>query len=144
MKGYLLDVNVLIALAWPNHPQHATAHGWFGREHSEGWGTCMVTQIGFVRVSSHAAVEHHVSTQEAWRQLSEIASLPTHSFWSEPPDGCRNEVFLRTLPSILTHGGVTDGYLATVAAFHGGKLATFDRQLARTFGPLAVLVGRAA
>ena len=144
MKGYLLDVNVLIALAWPNHPQHATAHGWFGREHSTGWGTCMVTQIGFVRVSSHPAIEPHVSTQEAWQKLLEIVALPSHSFWAEPPNGCRNEAFSRTIPSMLTHGLVTDGYLATVAAFHGGKLATCDRQLARMFGPLAALDGKAS
>ena len=25
---YLLDVNVLIALAWPNHVHHAAAHTW--------------------------------------------------------------------------------------------------------------------
>jgi toxin-antitoxin system PIN domain toxin len=144
MRGYLLDVNVLIALAWPNHPQHATAHGWFGMEHSTGWGTCMVTQIGFVRVSSHPAIEHHVSTQEAWQKLLEIVALPSHSFWAEPPDGCRNEAFLKTVSSILTHGLVTGGYLATVAAFHGGKLATCDRQLARAFGHLAVFVGKAS
>ncbi len=144
MKEYLLDVNVLIALAWPNHPQHSNAHGWFEKEHSKGWGTCMVTQIGFVRVSSHPAIEHHVSTQEAWRKLLEIVALPSHSFWSEPPNGCENDVFSKTIPSTFTHGFVTDGYLATVAVFHGGKLATLDRQLARTFGPLAVHVGKAS
>jgi predicted nucleic acid-binding protein len=102
----------------------------------------MVTQIGFVRVSSHAAIEHHVSAQEAWQKLFEIVALPSHSFWAEPPEGCKNDAFSKTVPNILTHGLVTDGYLATVAAFHGGKLATFDKQLARTFGPLAFLVGR--
>jgi predicted nucleic acid-binding protein len=45
---------------------------------------------------------------------------------------------------MFTHSLVTDGYLAAVAAFHDGKLATFDRQLARTFGPLSVLVGKAS
>jgi toxin-antitoxin system PIN domain toxin len=142
MKGYLLDVNLLIALAWPNHPQHGAAHRWFGREHSTGWGTCTVTQIGFVRVSSHPAMEHHVSTQEAWHKLKEIVALPTHSFWEEPPGGCANDAFSKTIPNTLTHGLVTDGYLATVAAVHGGKVATFDRQLSRTFGSLASFVGK--
>jgi toxin-antitoxin system PIN domain toxin len=141
MKGYLLDVNVLIALAWPNHPQHAIAHEWFERESPNGWGTCIVTQIGFVRVSSHPAIDHHVSTQEAWKKLLEIVALPSHSFWPEPSEGCRDKAFSKTLPSMLTHGLVTDGYLATVAAFHGGKFATCDRQLVRTFAQIAVLVG---
>jgi hypothetical protein len=144
MKGYLLDVNVLIALAWPNHSQHGIAHEWFTKVSQNGWGTCMVTQIGFVRVSSHPAIDHHVSTQEAWKKLIDIVAVPGHSFWPEPSDGCRNDAFLKTLPGMLTHGLVTDGYLATVAAFHGGKLATCDKQLARAFSPVAVLVGRAA
>jgi len=142
MKGYLLDVNTLIALAWPNHAQHARAHEWFARGQSEGCGTCIVTQIGFVRVSSHPAMEHHVSTQEAFEKLLEILALRSHSFWPEPPDGYKNIAFSRTIPNALTHGLVTDGYLATVAEFHGGKLATFDRQLTRTFGDLAVLIGK--
>jgi hypothetical protein len=142
MKGYLLDINVLIALAWPNHTQHARAHEWFGREQSAGWSTCTVTQIGFVRISSHPAMEHHVSTQESFRKLLEIVALGGHSFWQEPPGGYTNDAFLKTVPNTLTHGLVTDGYLATVAAFHGGKLATLDKQLARTFGDLAVLVGK--
>ena len=26
---YLLDLNVLIALSWPQHPHHARSHAWF-------------------------------------------------------------------------------------------------------------------
>jgi uncharacterized protein len=140
MKGYLLDVNSLIALAWPNHPQHGTAHEWFARAHLVGWGTCLVTQLGFVRISSNPAIEHHVSTQNALQKLKEIIALRSHTFWGEPPNGYNNKAFSKTVPSTLTHGLVTDGYLATVAALHEGKLATFDRQLARTFGDLAVLI----
>jgi predicted nucleic acid-binding protein len=87
-------------------------------------------------------MEHHVSTQEAWHKLKEIVALPTHSFWEEPPGGCANDAFSKTIPNMLTHGFVTDGYLATVAAVHGGKVATFDRQLSRTFGSLASFVGK--
>ena len=140
MKGCLLDVNLLIALAWPNHVQHALAQRWFQQERTKGWGTCVVTQLAFVRLSSHPAVPHHVSTPEATQKLLEIVSLPDHSFWPEIPGGFRHEFFAQTRPNILTHGFVTDGYLATLAAFHGGKLATFDRPLARAFGEAVVLV----
>ena len=141
MKGYLLDVNLLIALAWPNHPQHAKADAWFANHGKDGWGTCMVTQLGFVRVSSHPAVESYVSTQEALRKLKEIVETPGHEFWSEPTGGYLNREFAKTAPNTLTHGAVTDGYLATVASFNGGKLATLDRQLTKLFGPMTVLVG---
>jgi toxin-antitoxin system PIN domain toxin len=141
MKGDLLDVNLLIALAWPNHPQHAKADAWFGNHSKDGWGTCMVTQLGFVRVSSHPVVESFVSTQEALRKLKEIVETPGHEFWSEPPGGYLNREFAKTMPNTLTHGAVTDGYLATVASFNGGKLATLDRQLTKLFGAMTVLVG---
>ncbi|HZZ18111.1 MAG TPA: TA system VapC family ribonuclease toxin [Opitutaceae bacterium] len=140
MKGYLLDVNVLIALAWPNHPQHVAAHAWFGLHHSSGWGTCMVTQLGFVRVSSHPSLEHHVSTHQAWEKLKEIVALPTHAFWAEPAGGCANAAFSGTIPRILTHGLVIDGYLATIAELNAGKVATFDRPFARAFGAQAAFI----
>jgi toxin-antitoxin system PIN domain toxin len=144
MKGYLLDVNVLIALAWPNHPQHSAAHAWFAEKKVSGWGTCMVTQLGFVRVSSHPKVDGHVSTQEAIQKLLEIIAVPGHTFWPEPADGYANKTFTKTLPDTLTHGQVTDAYLATVAELNGGKLATLDRSLARTFADLSILVGSPA
>jgi toxin-antitoxin system PIN domain toxin len=140
MKGYLLDVNLLIALAWPNHPQHAKAGAWFAKQRERGWGTCMVTQLGFVRICSHPSVDSHVSTSEALQKLREIAATPGHSFWPEPPEGYCNDEFARTLPNTLTHGAVTDGYLATVASYNGGKLATLDRALSKLFSSMTVIV----
>ena len=140
MNGYLLDANLLIALAWPNHAQHAQAHRWFASASAKGWGTCMVTQLAFVRISSHPAVPHHMSTQEALQKLRAIVALPRHLFFGEPPEGYCNAVFSRTISNTLTHHAVTDGYLATLAALHGGKLATFDKQLTRAFGQLAELI----
>lgn len=43
MKAALLDINVLLALAWPSHQHHAAAHGWFARESRHGWATCAFT-----------------------------------------------------------------------------------------------------
>ncbi len=48
----LLDVHVLVALAWPDHGHHGAARRWFGAHHGEGWATCSVTEAGFIRVSS--------------------------------------------------------------------------------------------
>ena len=139
MKGYLLDVNLLIALAWPNHVQHRTAQAWFQRESQRGWGTCSLTQVAFVRISSHPAMINHVTTQAAFAKLMEIIATPGHIFWAEPAGGYANELFSRTVPNTLTHNLVTDGFLATLAVSHDGKLATLDKQLVRTFPALAVL-----
>jgi toxin-antitoxin system PIN domain toxin len=133
MKGYLLDANVLIALAWPNHTEHERVQEWFALERGHGWATCLVTQLAFIRVSSSVLVPHHVSPSVAQRYLGEITSLPDHSYWSEPPAGYAHAAFARTMPNTLTHSSVTDGYLATLALIHGGKLATLDRQLAKSF-----------
>ena len=140
MTGYLLDVNLLIALAWPNHTQHAAAHRWFAQNQAHGWGTCMVTQLGFVRISSHPALPHHVSTQAALQKLRQITAMPTHKYWPEPDGGYANETFTQTTATTLTHKLVTDGYLATVAALHGGKLATFDRQCVAAFPDQCALI----
>jgi hypothetical protein len=39
----LLDVNVLIALGWPDHVHHAAARHWFGQSCSNGWATTPIT-----------------------------------------------------------------------------------------------------
>ncbi|MFN0130032.1 MAG: hypothetical protein ACKV19_25485 [Verrucomicrobiales bacterium] len=45
MKPALLDTNVLLALAWPNHQHHAQAHTWFSANAKKGWATCALTQL---------------------------------------------------------------------------------------------------
>ena len=51
---YLLDANVLLALAWPNHQFHAAATRAMGRSRGR-WATCALTQLGFIRLSSNPA-----------------------------------------------------------------------------------------
>jgi predicted nucleic acid-binding protein len=52
----LPDVNVLLSLAWANHPHHQAAHDWFAREASAGWATCLLTQTGFLRLSLNPSI----------------------------------------------------------------------------------------
>ena len=139
MKGHLLDANILIALAWPNHTHHARAHAWFQAQQSGGWGTCMVTELAFVRVSSNPMVQHHVSPQAAHAQLLRIRALAGHFFADEPRQGFAEAEFAKTLPNTLTHHLVTDAYLATLASLHGLRLVTFDRELARVFRGIVLI-----
>lgn len=66
MKHALLDTNVLLALAWPNHQHHEQAHAWFSAYARKGWSTCAFTQLGFIRLSSNPAyTTNAVSPQDA-------------------------------------------------------------------------------
>ncbi len=47
----LLDVNVFVALAWPNHVHHDAVRSWFTETRTSGRATCSLTEAGFVRVS---------------------------------------------------------------------------------------------
>ncbi len=53
--GFLLDVNVLIAMAWPTHRAHEKVQEWLARHAREGWATCPLTQTAFVRILSNPA-----------------------------------------------------------------------------------------
>ena len=55
MRRCLLDTNLLIALFWPSHVNHALAVKWFTQKRVRGWATCPITEAGFVRIVSNPA-----------------------------------------------------------------------------------------
>ena len=122
---YLLDVNLLIALAWPSHVHHREAQLWFARKRKSGFRTCPLTQTVFVRVSSNPRfTSDAVSPAEAVALLRQITSLPEHEFW---PDDLSFEEALARVKQMSGHQQVTDAYLAGMATARGGILATLDR-----------------
>lgn len=125
MKPYLLDVNVLIALAWPSHLHHPDAHAWFGRARKAGFRTCPLTQTGFVRISSNPKfTPDAVTPADALALLERITALPFHEFW---PDDLSLREALTGQRLLVGHRQITDAYLLALAARRGGALATFDR-----------------
>ena len=77
----LLDTNVLIALAWPNHVHHAAARKWFSGRSQSGWATCLLTEAGFVRVSCNPrAVQYEVTRNAAIDLLERLKREGSHSF----------------------------------------------------------------
>ena len=122
----LLDVNLLLALAWPNHVHHAAAHGWFSSRAARGWATCSLVDLGFVRVSSNSrATPAAVSPQEAASLLSELTALAGHRFWSDDVRFAESPLVARA--HIVGHQQITDAHLVALAIRHEGCLATFDR-----------------
>ncbi len=122
----LLDVNVLVALAWPNHVHHAAAHEWFGAIRDEGWATCSMTETGFVRVSSNPkALPDAVRPVEAIALLQRMRAVPGHQFWKDAVSIADDGTQLAN--RIVGHRQVADVHLVLLAQKHGGRLATFDR-----------------
>ena len=120
-------MNVLVALAWPNHVHHEAAHRWFaGRQRTkQGWATCPLTQSGFVRVSSNARVVSQArSPIEAIQLLGRIVALPGHEFWTDDVSIVASSHVARK--KLLGHGQVTDAHLLALAIARRGVLVTFD------------------
>jgi uncharacterized protein len=128
MPVALLDVNVLLALAWPNHGFHRQAHHWFARQRSLGWATCPFTQAGFVRISMQPAiVANPISAAAAIGVLKEATQDRYHVFWLQ--DRGAWQIAPPVLAQIAGHRQVTDAMLLDLAIQRSGRLATFDRRL---------------
>ena len=126
---YLLDVNVLIALAWPLHVHHVIAHAWFERTGQQSWSTCPLTQLAFVRISSNTKIiSAAVSPSAAVQALGKMVALAGHVFWAD--DLQVNDLASFTSRALVGHRQVTDAYLIELAKRHKGKVATLDAGLA--------------
>ncbi len=126
---HLLDVNVMIALAWPLHVHHCVAHAWFERVGQRSWATCPLTQLAFVRISSNAKIiSAAVSPRAAVTALGEIVALAGHIFWAD--DLRVIDLASFSSSALVGHRQVTDAYLIELAKRHKGKVATLDAGLA--------------
>ncbi len=117
---YLLDVNVLLAAIWSNHPQHAKAFGWLP---GKSVLLCPLCELGFLRISTNKRainapmqqarklLEAFATDRKAVRIADDLPALDSHPKRSEQ---------------------VTDLYLAELAARHGARLATFDHAVSHT------------
>jgi toxin-antitoxin system PIN domain toxin len=114
---HLLDVNVLLAAIWANHPHHSKAFTWLeGKEIL----ICPLAELGFLRVSTHKKAIN-APMQQARTLLAKF--LSDRTVLRIPDD-------LAALDSQApTSDAVTDMYLADLASKHSAKLGTFDENL---------------
>ena len=130
-KAYLLDVNFLVALAWPNHVNHISARSWFHQHIQESFATCPITESGFARISMNPlVVGEQVSLPAALDLLATYQSKYNFSFWQDdlPLSALSN------FRNVSGHRQVTDAYLLALAKTHNGWLVTFDGGIA-ALGP---------
>jgi toxin-antitoxin system PIN domain toxin len=122
----LLDINVLVALAWPNHVHHSSARKWFRNQKKDGWATCPTTENGFIRISSNSRIMPEArSPREAALYLRDLTALENHVLWPEEASVLDDRRI--PLEKIHTHRQVTDAHLLSLAIRCEGCLATFDR-----------------
>ena len=125
---YLLDVNVLVSMTWPNHVHHRSIRRWFERCGRASWATTPVTQCGFVRVSSNrAAIPDAVTVGEAVTQLARMCAHPGHVFLPDDVGGVVGTPDFVAVQGLLSHRLVTDAHLVALARRHGARLVTLDR-----------------
>ena len=123
----LLDVNALVALAWPNHQFHTEILTRLEQQPVPRWATCALTQLGFVRLSSNPkAVEVRKTPAEVVDLLAELTRDERHVYLGTLPTLPRVAQAFR---KILGHQQVTDAYLLAVAEAHDATLLTFDQRV---------------
>ncbi len=124
--GSLLDVNVLIAMAWPTHRAHEKVHKWLTRHAHEGWATCPITEMAFVRVLSNPGFSPYALTpKDALDLLKANLGHPRHQFWVE--DVAFTTAVQPFAGRLLGHQQVTDAYLLGLAMHKRGRLVTMDQ-----------------
>ncbi|MEO7145614.1 MAG: TA system VapC family ribonuclease toxin [Bryobacteraceae bacterium] len=125
MSVFLLDVNVLVALLDPAHPNHEDAHGWFGAHGRRGWATCPLTIAGCVRVLSNPAYPTvNATPADVIDRLRIFCGSSHHEFWPDAISLLDERLFR---PGMLQgHRQITDVCLLALAIRNKAKLATFD------------------
>ncbi|MGE3489394.1 MAG: TA system VapC family ribonuclease toxin [Vicinamibacterales bacterium] len=124
----LLDVNVLVALFFPDHVHHDLAHDWFADHRHEGWATCAVTENGLIRVAcQQPSDEVLVRPADVIAGLERFCRDKLHKAWLDSVSLTDPAIFA---PQFISgHRQLTDVYLLGLAKKMGGRLATFDRTI---------------
>jgi toxin-antitoxin system PIN domain toxin len=123
----LLDTNALLALAWPNHQFHDVVVRRLERLPVAGWATCLLTELGFIRLSSNPViVDARKTPGEALDVLRRLTDDEYHTYLDVLPPLAEVEGTIRRL---LGHQQITDAYLVAVAEANDAMLLTLDRRL---------------
>lgn len=127
-RPLLLDVNVLLALAWPNHQFHSAARERL-QDSDELWMTCALTQLGFIRLSSNPSIVGVAKKPaEAASLLALLVEDSRHAYLGSLPAPAE-EATRRIFGGLLGHQQTTDAYLIWFAEDSGTTLLTFDTRL---------------
>ena len=115
---HLLDVNVLLAAIWDNHPLHERA---FSGIKGRSIAVCPLTELGFIRISTNPKATFNAPMDKARELLQRfIQERKANRIPDDLPA-------LESKPAKSDE--VTDCYLAELAARHDMKFATLDERI---------------
>jgi len=125
---YLLDVNVLVALALHRHQFHNRVAYWLESRAGDACATCSITELGCVRVLTQVPAYGFTVPQARSLLLSLKESGPIpFSFLPDAND-------ISHLPSwVKTPKQLTDGHLAELAKRNNAMLATLDEKISGSY-----------
>jgi hypothetical protein len=122
---YLLDVNVLIALAEPKHVHHQAVMRWFNTPGLD-WGLCAFTEAGFLRVATNPIAASY-TVAESTAVLASLTSHPGYRFW--PITAGWVHLAAPFQERVFGHQQITDAYLLGLAVKENGVLVTLDKAI---------------
>jgi toxin-antitoxin system PIN domain toxin len=120
----LYDVNVLVAMCWPEHEFHQTVSAWLAVACVRGWATCPMTEAGFVRVSTQPSTKPAASMEHAFQVLDKNRAESDHVFW--PQEVSLADLFPSIRQRLVGPKQITDAILLDLAIRKGGCLVTLD------------------
>jgi toxin-antitoxin system PIN domain toxin len=121
----LLDINCIVALAWPNHIYHEQVTRWFQLDALTDWATTPAVQNGFVRISMNRAVTGTpVSFPVASTVLKQFLSIGSHRTIESVPGPTSWPSWLAT--RVQGYRQITDASLLACAVVNDLVLATLD------------------
>jgi uncharacterized protein len=129
--GYLLDINVLVALIDDSHIHHGLVASWFDSIHGQNWGVCVLTEAGFLRVITGPSTGC-LTLPQATEVLEKLSAELGYRFWPVS-DGWP----VLTAPfkaRIFGHQQITDALLLGLAVKQSGVLVTLDQAIAHLAG----------
>lgn len=129
---FLLDVNVLVAWGWDDHPHNIRVRKWIGENMTSPdviFHTCPITEIGFIRVSLQKSIPQ-IEIGLATKELENLTkALGKHHRFL--PDDISSR---RDFPAWCKNAKhTTDAHLLALAEKHGLQLATLDTGIPSAF-----------
>jgi len=141
----LLDVNVWLALADENHVHHVRARRYWETESAAQIAFTRITMLGFVRLLTNRVVmnDRPFTVSAAWDAYRAFRALPEIVWVAEIDEDARAaddllDTWLNTVTVNSMHSHWADAHLASIAAFTGCRLVSFDGGYTR-FAQLAFL-----